>query len=76
MFTLIFIYNLFYIKYVYLIKKYKSGEKILFYFQLNNIITKNFYNNNRLLTQANLYLLNLSRFLKTSLLKKYKILIN
>jgi hypothetical protein len=75
MFTLIFIYNLFYIKYVYLIKKYKSSEKILFYFQLNNIITKNFYNN-RLLTQANLYFLNLSRFLKTSLLKKYKILIN
>jgi hypothetical protein len=75
MFTLIFIYNLFYIKYVYLIKKYKSSEKILFYFQLNNIITKNFYNN-KLLTQANLYFLNLSRFLKTSLLKKYKILIN
>ena len=75
-FTLIFIYNLFYIKYVYLIKKYKSSEKILFYFQLNNIITKNFYNNNKLLTQANLYFLNLSRFFKTSLLKKYKILVN
>ena len=76
MFTLIFIYNLFYIKYVYLTKKYKFSEKILFYFQLNNITTKNFYNNNKLLTQTNLYFLNLSRFLKTSLLKKYKILIN
>ena len=74
-FALIFIYNLFYIKYVYLLNNYSSIEKILFYFQLNNIITKNFYNN-KLVTQRNLYFLNLSKYFKTSLLKKYKILVN